>query len=56
MDALIDASGYPLSVLIIGIGNADFSSMHFLDSDNKRLANKFGKEARRDIVQFVAVR
>ena len=35
MDAIIAASAYPLSILIVGIGNADFSSMEFLDSDDK---------------------
>eukprot|EP01041_Mallomonas_annulata_P002623 gene2623-5136_t len=55
VDAIIDASGFPLSILIVGIGTADFSSIRFLDSDNKKLANRFGKEAKRDIVQFVAM-
>ena len=30
IDALVEASIYPLSVIIIGIGNADFSNMHIL--------------------------
>ena len=37
---------------MIGIGNADFRSMEFLDSDKKLLRNKT-TTAVRDIVQFV---
>lgn len=36
----------PLSVVIVGVGNADFSAMQFLDDFN-------GGPGRRDIVQFV---
>ena len=32
IEALIAASGYPLSVLIVGIGKADFSNMKVFDS------------------------
>lgn len=51
--ALIDASFQPLSIIIVGIGNADFSEMYKLDSDDKLLSLN-GKTASRDIVQFVA--
>ena len=40
----------PLSIVIVGIGNADFSAMKFLDDFEKR--NDFN----RDIVQFVEFR
>ena len=43
--ALDQASHAPLSVVIVGVGNADFSAMQFLDD-----ASKPGK---RDIAQFV---
>ena len=33
--ALINASRYPMSVIIVGVGGADFSSMDALDSDDK---------------------
>ena len=33
--AIIKASHYPLSILIVGVGNADFSTMQRLDSDGK---------------------
>ena len=39
-------------MIIIGVGNADFSMMEQLDGDNERLSYN-GKAAKRDIVQFV---
>eukprot|EP00817_Percolomonadidae_sp_ATCC50343_P005804 CAMPEP_0117424296 /NCGR_PEP_ID=MMETSP0758-20121206/4743_1 /TAXON_ID=63605 /ORGANISM="Percolomonas cosmopolitus, Strain AE-1 (ATCC 50343)" /LENGTH=365 /DNA_ID=CAMNT_0005207989 /DNA_START=435 /DNA_END=1532 /DNA_ORIENTATION=+ len=54
MDAIVEASFYPLSIVIVGVGNADFSSMNILDGDGKRLQSpKNRKYAARDIVQFV---
>nr|CAD7433582.1 unnamed protein product [Timema monikensis] len=51
-NALVEASVLPLSVIIVGIGNADFSAMETLDADT--IALKSGrKRAARDIVQFV---
>jgi len=50
--ALIRASVLPLSIIIVGVGSADFSSMVALDSDGKMLSQG-GKSAARDIVQFV---
>ncbi len=55
ISALIDASGLPLSVLIVGVGQADFSNMNALDGDNTRLRSG-ARVARRDIVQFVALK
>ena len=41
----------------IGVGDADFSNMHHLDSDGQALAsNTSGARAARDIVQFVPLR
>ena len=53
IDELVASSFLPLSVIIIGIGNADFSSMVELDADGKLLINSKGVKASRDIVQFV---
>ena len=53
--AIIDASHHPLSIIIVGVGAADFSEMHELDSDDA-LLSAGGKTAVRDIVQFVALR
>ncbi|KAJ3125566.1 Copine-8 [Nowakowskiella sp. JEL0407] len=54
-DAIIRASEYGLSIVIIGIGNSDFQNMDELDSDEKKLS-LYGKVAKRDIVQFVPFR
>lgn len=51
--AIIQASTQPMSIIIIGVGNADFSEMRDLDSDGKMLSYG-GKTATRDIVQFVS--
>jgi hypothetical protein len=53
--AIVDASVLPLSIVIIGVGGADFSTMDFLDADKGRLSAG-GKMAARDIVQFVPFR
>ncbi|XP_071709843.1 protein BONZAI 3-like isoform X2 [Rutidosis leptorrhynchoides] len=56
-DALVRASDLPLSILIVGVGNADFKQMEILDADNgKRLESSTGRIATRDIVQFVPMR
>lgn len=52
VDAIIDASALPLSIVIVGVGTADFSKMDALDSDDRLLSNGL-KMAKRDIVQFV---
>ncbi|ESO02415.1 hypothetical protein HELRODRAFT_186439 [Helobdella robusta] len=54
--SLVYASTLPMSVIIVGVGLADFSTMNILDSDSKALADKDGVQARRDIVQFVPMR
>jgi hypothetical protein len=43
------------SILIVGVGAADFSAMDVLDGDDERLHNSRGI-AQRDIVQFVPLR
>ncbi|PIA39449.1 hypothetical protein AQUCO_02600119v1 [Aquilegia coerulea] len=56
-NALVKASDLPLSILIIGVGGADFKEMEILDGDNgKRLESSTGRVATRDIVQFVPMR
>ena len=44
-ECLSSVSSAPLSVVIVGVGDADFSSMEFLDD--------FTKDGQRDIAQFV---
>ncbi|KAI8529287.1 hypothetical protein RHMOL_Rhmol12G0213600 [Rhododendron molle] len=56
-DALVKASDLPLSILIVGVGGADFKEMEILDADKgERLESTTGRVASRDIVQFVPLR
>lgn len=54
--AIVEASRLPMSIIIVGVGGADFSAMEFLDSDDKLLSSPRGDVASRDIVQFVPFR
>ena len=54
--AIVQASRLPMSIIIVGVGGADFSEMEFLDSDDKLLRSASGEIAARDIVQFVPFR
>jgi len=53
--SIIDASRLPLSIIIVGVGDEDFSAMDALDSDD-RLLRSGSLAAVRDIVQFVELR
>ncbi|KAM3268861.1 protein BONZAI 1 isoform X1 [Capsicum chacoense] len=56
-DALVQAADLPLSILIVGVGGADFKEMEILDADKgDRLESTTGRVAVRDIVQFVPLR
>ncbi|KAH1245991.1 Protein BONZAI 1 [Glycine max] len=56
-DAIVKASDLPLSILIVGVGGADFKEMEVLDADKgERLESSYGRVASRDIVQFVPFR
>lgn len=50
--AIVSASSLPVSIICVGVGNAEFDRMDELDSDDVRL-NIDGRYAERDIVQFV---
>jgi hypothetical protein len=52
VNAIVRASRLPLSLVIVGVGSADFSSMMALDADNGPLRGSNGAAAR-DCVQFV---
>jgi hypothetical protein len=54
-DLLVQASTLPISVVIVGVGNADFGNMDRLDGDGG-LYGSNGVKALRDIVQFVPFR
>lgn len=53
--AIIEASYFPISIIIIGVGSEDFSSMKELTPDDALLTFD-GGTANRDIVQFFALR
>ena len=53
--AIVENSNLPFSIIIVGVGGADFDSMDALDSDDALLEWN-GKQAVRDIVQFVPYR
>ena len=53
INELVKSSSLPLSVIIIGVGKEDFSSMKILDADKDPLIDKEGKISERDLVQFV---
>ena len=53
MDSLVAASFLPISVIIIGIGDGDFTKMDILDADENPLYDSNHRKADRDLVQFV---
>ena len=46
----LQASRLPMSIIIVGVGDADFETMDLLDADGKRL-QQGSLVAERDIVQ-----
>ncbi|KAK9080585.1 hypothetical protein SSX86_000343 [Deinandra increscens subsp. villosa] len=57
IDAIVMASELPMSILIVGVGGADFKEMEILDADKgEKLHSSTGRIASRDIVQFVPFR
>merc|ERR1712038_268095 len=53
--SIVSASSLPMSIIIVGVGNEDFSDMERLDGDDRALQCG-GIKATRDIVQFVELR
>ena len=50
VDRIVRGASYPLSIIIVGIGDADFTAMETLDSDGDvLLVNGDGEVQRRDI-------
>uniref|UniRef100_A0A4W4F7X0 C2 domain-containing protein n=1 Tax=Electrophorus electricus TaxID=8005 RepID=A0A4W4F7X0_ELEEL len=54
--AIVAASHLPMSLIIVGVGRADFTDMEILDGDDGHLRSPSGQPAVRDIVQFVPYR
>ena len=55
-EAIVSAADYPVSIIIVGVGEANFDAMEELDGDDERISTQRGKVASRDIVQFVPLR
>uniref|UniRef100_A0A9J8D9Z8 Copine VII n=1 Tax=Cyprinus carpio carpio TaxID=630221 RepID=A0A9J8D9Z8_CYPCA len=55
-EAIVRASYQPMSIIIVGVGNADFTDMEILDGDDGVLRSPKGEPVLRDIVQFVPFR
>ena len=53
INALVEGSFLPLSVIIVGIGRNDFGNMNVLDADDSPLIDSKGRKSVRDLVQFV---
>ena len=49
-ELIVAASKLPMSIIIVGVGQADFEMMEELDSDKGVLADESGNRAVRDIV------
>lgn len=52
-DLVCQLADLPCSIIIVGVGHANFDAMEELDGDDGRLRNSRGVAANRDIVQFV---
>jgi len=53
IDTIVAASNHPMSIIIVGVGNADFTTMDVLDADDEPLISSRGQKMQADIVQFV---
>ncbi|XP_048551338.1 protein BONZAI 3-like, partial [Triticum urartu] len=57
VDSIVRASELPLSIIIVGIGDADFTEMKMLEAGyGKRLESSTGHVASRNIVQFARMK
>ena len=53
---IVKLSEKPVSVIIVGIGNANFKDMFELDGRDGSITDTNGNQCKRDIVQFVQFR
>eukprot|EP00494_Astrolonche_serrata_P029514 UN29781 len=53
IDSIVAATNHPLSIIIVGVGSADFTTMDVLDADDEPLIDSRGVRMQADIVQFV---
>ncbi|XP_067915113.1 copine-8 isoform X1 [Heterodontus francisci] len=54
-ESIVNAACFPMSIIIVGVGPAEFDAMEELDGDEIRISSR-GRYAERDIVQFVPFR
>ncbi|XP_060540142.1 copine-8 isoform X1 [Pantherophis guttatus] len=54
-ESIVNAAKLPMSIIIVGVGPAEFDAMEELDGDEVRVSSR-GVYAERDIVQFVPFR
>uniref|UniRef100_A0A3B5L5I1 VWFA domain-containing protein n=1 Tax=Xiphophorus couchianus TaxID=32473 RepID=A0A3B5L5I1_9TELE len=54
-ESIVNAASLPMSIIIVGVGPAEFDEMIELDGDEERISSQ-GRCAERDIVQFVPFR
>uniref|UniRef100_A0A8C4ISK7 Copine-8 n=1 Tax=Dicentrarchus labrax TaxID=13489 RepID=A0A8C4ISK7_DICLA len=54
-ESVVNAASLPMSIIIVGVGPAEFDAMEELDGDEVRVSSR-GRFAERDIVQFVPFR
>ena len=54
IDEIVKASELPMSIIIVGVGEANFDAMETLDADEAPLVSR-GVTMRRDIVQVCVV-
>ncbi|KAG7274223.1 hypothetical protein CRUP_007660 [Coryphaenoides rupestris] len=54
-EAIVQASHLPMSVIIVGVGNADFGDMQMLDGDDGILRSTRGEPVLRDIASPAAL-
>uniref|UniRef100_A0A665WZK8 Copine 8 n=1 Tax=Echeneis naucrates TaxID=173247 RepID=A0A665WZK8_ECHNA len=54
-ESIVNAACLPMSIIIVGVGPAEFDAMIELDGDEVRISSR-GRYAERDIVQFVPFR
>ena len=55
-EAIVNASDLPMSIIIVGVGSADFGPMEYLAGDDGIVKTVNGRKAKRDIVQFIPFR
>ena len=52
-NSILGSLHLPISIIIVGIGEEDFSQMQILDMDREKTKSVFNPQPRNDIVQFV---